>query len=411
MNIDEFFKEVNIVSLSDIDKGYSIRKTKIKKNKKIIRESKVQNDYNPFDSQKMKELTTSISKLASVNNIKYLSKWKDIDLTRLVDKKDYDNWELEDILSALKSEINQQNSSRLDKKQIAEYRKSEEDNKEIYIDSLEIIKKYKNGDPYVKRNEVTKSYTIENSQWHPLISQNIKIKIKNWANENIDIFYNRAKKLLIVEPRNNDLIILISKLSELIYERDTINTQAQEIEQIILLEADENSLADIILFRVESIIKPHIEVIEKNIISGGRLIFADMWNIQFKESLKNEVRERDGHKCLVCESEVDLHIHHKIPRNLGGVHHLDNLVTLCASCHGVIEQVDVQKSFNKGLSNYKKNLIKGSLDIEIPLSKININLKIEEKLDNLLNKLDKRNQDLITEVVELMAYFEKLKEF
>ncbi|MDQ1232623.1 hypothetical protein QE450_000121 [Paenibacillus sp. SORGH_AS306] len=411
MDINDYFKKINRYSLNDIDKNHEIRQTKTSKKRKIIIDSKVQNNHSLLDPKKKKELTTSISQLASVNNIKHLSKWGDINLTQLADKDDYDNWELEDMLRNLNAEIEQRKSSELNKKKLEEYKELEEHNKEIYIDSLEIIKKYKNGDPYVKKNQVTKSYTIENLQWHPLLSQKIKIKIKNWADENIDTFYNRAKKLLILEPRNNELLILISKLSELIYERDIINTQAQEIEQIISLEEDENSLADLILYRVESIIKPHIDVIEKNIISGGRLIFADMWNIPFKESLKNEVRARDGHKCLVCESEVDLHIHHKIPRNLGGVHHLDNLVTLCASCHGVIEQVDLQKSFNKGLSNYKKNLIKGSFDFEIPISKININLKIEEKLDNLLNKLDKRNQDLITEVVELMAYFEKLKEF
>lgn len=401
MDINYRLKELNNIYLSDIDKGYKMNEVKLKKRKGTKIEIDKTNPLNPY---RMEELTQKIYNLALENNISHLSKWQDIDLSNLSEIKKYDNWELEDMLKELKIVIKNKALLGIQNQEL------QHDNEDIYIDSLEIIQKYKYGNPYTKENQSDETYTIENSQWHLLLSKNIKIKINTWATENIDTFYDKAKDLLNREPKNNELRILISELSELIYERDEISSLKQEIERVTELESDENHLVELILFRVESIVQPHIDVIEKNIRSGGRLIFADIWNTPFNESLKNEVRERDRYKCVVCESEVDLHVHHKIPRNLGGIHHVDNLVTLCASCHSAIEQADVRVAFNKGLSNYKKNKARASLNFEMPVNKVNLNLKIEEKLDDLLNKLDVRNQDLILDVVELMTYFEKLKE-
>ena len=84
------------------------------------------------------------------------------------------------------------------------------------------------------------------------------------------------------------------------------------------------------------------------------LMLADIWNTHFPEGLIDEVRKRDNYRCVVCNEESYLHVHHKIPRNLGGIHHKHNLVTLCASCHGVIETGDLERAYQKCLSNYLK---------------------------------------------------------
>lgn len=51
------------------------------------------------------------------------------------------------------------------------------------------------------------------------------------------------------------------------------------------------------------------------------------------ESLRKKVMQRDGSKCLSCESEIDLHVDHIIPRALGGKTELENLQTLCRVCN------------------------------------------------------------------------------
>lgn len=55
------------------------------------------------------------------------------------------------------------------------------------------------------------------------------------------------------------------------------------------------------------------------------------------KQLRQEVRERDEHECKFCESEENLHTHHIVPRKAGGSDKKENLMTVCASCHKVIE--------------------------------------------------------------------------
>lgn len=52
---------------------------------------------------------------------------------------------------------------------------------------------------------------------------------------------------------------------------------------------------------------------------------------------RKECYHRDEYKCqdcgVHCHHKVRIQAHHIIPRRLGGTDNLDNLVTLCASCH------------------------------------------------------------------------------
>lgn len=52
--------------------------------------------------------------------------------------------------------------------------------------------------------------------------------------------------------------------------------------------------------------------------------------------LSAQCRERDGWVCRVCGRDPGrskLHAHHKIPRAKGGPDVLDNLISLCETCH------------------------------------------------------------------------------
>ena len=61
-----------------------------------------------------------------------------------------------------------------------------------------------------------------------------------------------------------------------------------------------------------------------------------------KKKLKKRLRisgNLNNKKCLFCDSENNLTIHHVIPRSLGGSNEQSNLVLLCAECHRKLHQV------------------------------------------------------------------------
>lgn len=55
------------------------------------------------------------------------------------------------------------------------------------------------------------------------------------------------------------------------------------------------------------------------------------------ETLHQQTLERDGHACTRCgANDRTLQAHHVVPRGAGGPDDLENLVTLCRPCHGVM---------------------------------------------------------------------------
>lgn len=58
--------------------------------------------------------------------------------------------------------------------------------------------------------------------------------------------------------------------------------------------------------------------------------------------LRREVLERDGWRCQYCGTTQNLEVHHLVPRSQGGDDDAQNLITLCARCHG---DVHLHKSF------------------------------------------------------------------
>lgn len=51
--------------------------------------------------------------------------------------------------------------------------------------------------------------------------------------------------------------------------------------------------------------------------------------------IRQQVLDRDDYTCQMCGlvASSNLHIHHIMKRRVGGTDHLDNLLTLCPSCH------------------------------------------------------------------------------
>jgi 5-methylcytosine-specific restriction endonuclease McrA len=53
------------------------------------------------------------------------------------------------------------------------------------------------------------------------------------------------------------------------------------------------------------------------------------------ESLRQQVLRRDGWRCQLCGTMANLEVHHKQFRSHSGDDSKENLITLCANCHGV----------------------------------------------------------------------------
>lgn len=55
----------------------------------------------------------------------------------------------------------------------------------------------------------------------------------------------------------------------------------------------------------------------------------------YQSQIRQAVLDRDEHTCQICGKvkTTRLHVHHILKRVSGGTDHLDNLITVCPSCH------------------------------------------------------------------------------
>ena len=83
----------------------------------------------------------------------------------------------------------------------------------------------------------------------------------------------------------------------------------------------------------------------------------------FSESDKQIIKERDGHKCVICglgsQNGLDLHVDHIKPKNLGGTNDITNGQTLCARHNFIKKQLSQtetgKKMFIRLLEKLKKS--------------------------------------------------------
>lgn len=128
--------------------------------------------------------------------------------------------------------------------------------------------------------------------------------------------------------------------------------------------------------------------------------YHDVNQEHFSENLKEYVRKRDGYKCVICDYDQNLEVHHKIPRRLGGINHEDNLVTLCTSCHRAIETGDVDHATNKCFERYAKNHGRISLADYAKVDRKRLQKEINQKLDELFEDITKHadTKDIVKKI-------------
>ncbi|PHC59984.1 hypothetical protein COF34_09090 [Bacillus toyonensis] len=273
-----------------------------------------------------------------------------------------------------------------------------DEEKGVIINPLEVLNKYKNGIDKGIKKEPTPSET-----WRKHIPSVIKKHIPSWRQETVTFIYDKSKGLM-GSFRGKDLQVVrdfVCELSEMIYDTEFEEEETEELYQ------PDDEVAEFIMSLVEMIILPHLEVIDRLEAHGGKIIYGNLWNVPFKESLKVEVKDRDEWKCVICECETDLHVHHKIPRKLGGIHHKDNLVTLCASCHKAVETVNISEAFKTCLANYKKIKFSGRKRQEHSRDKTLLKSEVEDSLDKLVATLNNKDENELVE--ELLVVMEKLE--
>ena len=56
------------------------------------------------------------------------------------------------------------------------------------------------------------------------------------------------------------------------------------------------------------------------------------------ERVRRQALERDGHRCRECGKPGRLEVHHLLHLQSGGTNELENLRTLCRSCHIAIHK-------------------------------------------------------------------------
>ena len=66
-----------------------------------------------------------------------------------------------------------------------------------------------------------------------------------------------------------------------------------------------------------------------------------------KQSVKEKVWERDGHRCIFCGSSSAMPNAHFVPRSKSGLGIEQNIVTACKDCHHKMDQTKYRKEMLK----------------------------------------------------------------
>lgn len=107
---------------------------------------------------------------------------------------------------------------------------------------------------------------------------------------------------------------------------------------------------DIVSFTVKELIRKGIEGRNKSEISRFYISYG------FTSSLKDEVKDRDNWTCRICGNKHRLEVHHIVKVIHGGENELDNLITLCTSCHRAIDTLDLDHALKRCKKNAEKYL-------------------------------------------------------
>jgi len=70
------------------------------------------------------------------------------------------------------------------------------------------------------------------------------------------------------------------------------------------------------------------------------------------KKVKDEVWERDEHRCILCWSSQAMPNAHYIPRSMGGLGIAENIVTLCIHCHDAYDHTVRRAEIGEKIKKY-----------------------------------------------------------
>ena len=127
---------------------------------------------------------------------------------------------------------------------------------------------------------------------------------------------------------------------------------------------------------------------------------------EIPKDVQEKVLKRDNYECQVCKRRKNIQIHHIIKQKNGGSNDMNNLVTLCSSCHRHIEIGDIPHAVELCFENVRKQYLVEDTKkantkttvLELKNDLVNIFKKIEientgdynhilTKIDNVIDKL------------------------
>jgi|GEM_PF-3217840 len=109
------------------------------------------------------------------------------------------------------------------------------------------------------------------------------------------------------------------------------------------------------------------------------------------QKLREQVLERDNYTCQICLNQLtELNIHHLIPRRRQGLDSINNLTSVCDTCHGLIET--------------KPQKYKMPRNITV----IQISSELRDQLKELGSK-GETYQDIIIRLMDYMEFKDKKK--
>lgn len=94
-----------------------------------------------------------------------------------------------------------------------------------------------------------------------------------------------------------------------------------------------------------------------NIIDYKKYLGSNYW-----DNIKNQVLERDDNRCRLCNSKVDLQVHHRTYDNLEN-EKLEELITLCKKCHYITHKRNPHLNYQAYCDNKRCEAIEDKKDV------------------------------------------------
>ena len=131
------------------------------------------------------------------------------------------------------------------------------------------------------------------------------------------------------------------------------------------------------------------------------------------DKLRKDVKTRDNYQCSICGKTTNLEVHHIIKVKHGGTNEMDNLITLCTSCHRAIDTLNLEHAIAKCAKNAERQLgIKHyTLDLRTSKEKVqDIQTDLLGIYKLLIGKIDDPDiEDIATQLNDIIDNIDNIK--